>query len=72
MRRKQKFVALSAAKENYITTSMASYEEIWLRNIFRELFEQVLDTTMIYCNSKSGIRLAENPIFHENSKHIEI
>ena len=28
--------------------------------------------TIIYCDNKIRIRLAENPVFHDKSKHIEI
>jgi len=35
-------------------------------------FEHVLDTTVILCDNQSGIRLSENPIFHDCSKHIDI
>ena len=27
---------------------------------------------MIYCDNQSYIKLSENPIFHDNSKHIDI
>lgn len=56
----------------YIVASMATYKEFWLRKPFGELFDQVLDTTMMYSNKKSVIRLAENLTFHDKSKHIEI
>lgn len=72
MSMKQKFVALSIAKVEYISTSMASCEAIWLRNLFGELFEQVLDTIVIYCDNKSRICLAENLVFHDKAKHIEV
>lgn len=72
MSRKQKSVALSTAKVEYIVASMVSCEAVWLRKLFGELFEQVLDATMIYCDNKSGICLAENPMFHDKSKHIKI
>lgn len=42
MSRKQKYVELSTTKVEYIVTIMASCEEVWLRNNFGELFEQVL------------------------------
>lgn len=51
---------------------MASCEAVWLRKLFGELFEQVPDTIVIYCDNKSGIRLAENLLFHDKSKHIDI
>eukprot|EP00253_Pinus_taeda_P002672 PITA_02672 len=72
MSRTQNSVALSTAEAEYIAASMASCEAIWLRKLFGELFEKVLDTTMIFCDKKSGICLAENPVFHDKSKHIEI
>ncbi len=48
MSRKQKSVALSAVEVEYVAASMASYEAVWLRKLFGELFEHVLDTTVIY------------------------
>eukprot|EP00253_Pinus_taeda_P014322 PITA_14322 len=72
MSRKQNYVALSTVEAEYIATSTASREAVWLRKLFGELFEQVPDTTIIYCNNKSGIRLAKNLVFHHKSKHIEI
>jgi len=72
MSRKQKSVALSTIETEYIATSMACCEAIWLRKLFSELFEHVLDTTMISCDNQSGIHLSENPVFHDRSKHIDI
>lgn len=69
---KQKFVALSTAEVEYIIASMASCEAIWMRKLFGELFKHVLDTTVIYCDNKSEIRLVENLVFHDKSKQIEI
>ena len=51
---------------------MASYEVVWLRKLFGELFKKVLDTTVIYCDNKSRICLEKNHVFHDKSKHIEI
>lgn len=65
MSREQTPVALSTAKVKYIAASMARCEAIWLKKFFGELFEQVLDTTVIYCNNNSGIQLAENLVFHD-------
>jgi len=72
MSKKQKLVALSTAEAEYIAASMASYEAIWLRKLFSELFGHVLDTTVILCDNQSGIQLSENPMFHDRSKHIDI
>eukprot|EP00253_Pinus_taeda_P029244 PITA_29244 len=72
MSRKWKLVALSTTEAEYIAASMASCEAVCLRKLFGELFQRVLDTTIIYCDNKSEIRLAKNPVFHDKSKHIEI
>ena len=72
MSRKQKSVALSATEAEYIAASMACCEAVWLRKLFNELFGHVLDTTVILCDNQSGIRLSENPVLHDRSKHIDI
>ena len=65
-------VDLSTVEVEYIATSMACCEAIWLRNIFSELFRHVLDTIVILCHNQSGIQLSENLVFHNRSKHIDI
>ena len=47
MSKKQKSVALSTTKAEYIAASIASYEFVWLRKLFSELFGHVLDTMVI-------------------------
>ena len=36
------------------------------------LFNLELDTTRILCDNQSCIKMIENPVFHDRSKHIEI
>ena len=36
------------------------------------LFEYDLEATVVHCDNQSGIRLSENPVFHDWSKHIDI
>ena len=35
------------------------------------LFDLEMDVTCIYCDNQSCIKLFENPVFHDKSKHIE-
>ena len=35
-------------------------------------FSQRMDPTVIYCDNQSCIKLSENPVFHDRSKHIDI
>eukprot|EP00253_Pinus_taeda_P033318 PITA_33318 len=70
--RKQWLVALSSAKAEYMVVSQVACEAIWMRKILVGLFDQRMDPTVIYCDNQSCIKLSENPIFHDRSKHINI
>ena len=56
----------------YITACSASCEAIWLQMLMSGLFNMELDTTVILCDDKSCIKMTENLVFHDKSKHIEI
>jgi hypothetical protein len=36
------------------------------------LFDQVLDSTVIYCDNQSCVKISDNPVFHDRSKDIKI
>ena len=55
-----------------MVASQASCEAIWLRKLLVGLFGRELRPTVIYCDNQSCIKLSENPVFHDQSKHIEI
>ena len=70
--RKQSSIALCMAEAEDIAAFSASCEAIWLRKLMSGLFNLELDTTMILCDNLSCIKMKENPVFHDKSKHIEI
>eukprot|EP00253_Pinus_taeda_P020153 PITA_20153 len=70
--RKQQSVALSSAEAEYMAASLASCEAIWLRKMLFGLFGQPLRPSVIYCDNQSCIKLTDNPVFHDRSKHIGI
>ena len=70
--RKQTSVALSTTEAEYIAACAASSEVVWLRKILSGLFDLQLEATWIYCDNQSCIKLSENLVFHNKSKHIEI
>ena len=49
--KKWKLVALSTAEAEYISACMACCEVTWLQKLFSELFEHVLDATVILCDN---------------------
>ena len=69
---KQWSVALNTTKVEYITTNVASCEAVWLRKLLAGLFDLELEPTLIYCDNQSCVKLSENLLFHDKSKHIEI
>jgi hypothetical protein len=70
--RKQSSIALSTAEVEYIAACSASCEAIWLRNLLTGLFDLEMRETVILCDNQSCIKMTENPVFHDRSKHIEI
>jgi len=55
-----------------MAASLASCEAVWLRKMLFSLFGECLEPTLIYCDNQSCIKLTENPVFHDRSKHIDI
>jgi hypothetical protein len=69
---KHKSVALNTAEAEYITDCDACTEAVWLHKLVSGLSDQVLNSTVIYCDDQSYVKLSENLVFHDRSKHIEI
>ena len=65
-------MALSTTEVEYVAACSASCEAVWLRKLLSNLFDLQLDATCIYCNNQICLKLTENPVFHDKSKHIEI
>eukprot|EP00253_Pinus_taeda_P031281 PITA_31281 len=70
--RKQRSIALSSVKAEYMAASQDACEAIWMWKILVGLFRQRVDPTMIYCDNHNCIKLSENLVFHDRSKHIDI
>ena len=65
-------MALSTAEAEYVVACSGSCEAVWLRKLLSDLFDLQLDATFIYYNNQSCVKLSENVVFLEKSKHIEI
>jgi hypothetical protein len=70
--RKQSSIFFSTIEVEYIVACSASCEAIWLRNLLTGLFDLEMEVTVILCDNQSYIKMMNNPVFHDNSKHIEI
>ena len=70
--RKKFYVALSTTETEYVISCSTSCEKVWLRKLMCDLFHLQLDATFIHCDNQSCVKLSENIVFHDKSKHIEI
>jgi hypothetical protein len=67
---RQKTVALSSTQAEYMAASSATRELLWLRKLMSELHHPQ-DTTVIHCDNQGCIALANNPTYHQRTKHID-
>lgn len=68
---KQDVVSHSSAEVEYRSMAEASREIKWLRRLLHDLGSSLKDPVRLFCDSKSAIYIATNPVFHERTKHVE-
>ena len=67
----QHVVALSTTEAEFMATTEAFKEGIWLKGILNEI-QMKAGKVNVYSDSQSSIHLCRNPVYHERSKHIDI
>jgi hypothetical protein len=70
--KKQTCVATSTTHAEYIALYTATKEVIWCRRLLAAVGEIQPGPTIVHSDSQSAMRLAINPEFHANTKHIDI
>ncbi|PKU73330.1 Retrovirus-related Pol polyprotein from transposon TNT 1-94 [Dendrobium catenatum] len=70
--KKQTTVARSSTEAEYRALASAATEVIWTRTLLQELGHPQSEPTKLYCDNISAIALANNPVFHARTKHIEV
>ncbi|KAK1431533.1 hypothetical protein QVD17_07993 [Tagetes erecta] len=70
--KKQTTVALSSTEAEYIAATGATCQALWLRRVLKDLGYTQEEPTIIYCDNKSTINLAKNPITDGRTRHIDI
>lgn len=68
--KKQRTVALSSVEAEYMALSEAAREATCIRNFFKEIGMSMALT--ISCDNQGALQLAENPVHHSRTKHIDI
>ncbi|KAI3706786.1 hypothetical protein L6452_24752 [Arctium lappa] len=70
-RKKQNSVSTSTTKVEYVAAGSCCAQVLWMRNQLLDYYLQ-LSKIQIYCDSTSAIAIANNPVLHSKTKHIEI
>ena len=47
-------------------------EVLWLKRVLEELKQPFSLPMRLYCDNKSAISIAHNPVLHDRTKHVEI
>jgi hypothetical protein len=69
--KKQNSVALSTAKIEYVATGQCCAQLFWMRQTLWN-FGYNLSKVPLLCDNESAICLADNPVEHNCTKHIDI
>lgn len=70
--KKQSIVSRSSSEAKYRALALAACEIQWLFYHFEVLEVHFEEAIVLFTDSKSAIAIAENLVFHERTKHIEI
>ncbi|KAA0046033.1 cysteine-rich RLK RECEPTOR-like protein kinase [Cucumis melo var. makuwa] len=70
--KKQSVVARSSAEAEYRAMSLGICEEIWLQKVLSDLHQECETPLKLFCDNKAAISIANNPVQHDKTKHVEI
>ena len=70
--KKQNVVARSSAEAEFRAMAQDIYELLWLKIILEDLRIKSDNPMRLYCDNKSAISIAHNPVQHDRTKHIEV
>ncbi|GAB1609461.1 hypothetical protein Ahia01_001231700 [Argonauta hians] len=70
--RKQPTIALSSCEAEYMATCSATQEGVYLTSLMNEVFKTNQTNFILFCDNQGTISLANNPVKHQRSKHIDI
>jgi hypothetical protein len=70
--KKQLTIALSSTEAEYRGAAIAACEVVWLQKLLLDLGQSMDVPVVIYCDNISSILLANNPVYHARTKHIEV
>ncbi|GJY38321.1 ribonuclease H-like domain-containing protein [Tanacetum coccineum] len=70
--KKQSTLSRSSAKAEYRSMASVTCEIMWIVKIMKDLNVDNLIPANLYCDNKSAIQIAANPVMHEKTKHFDL
>ncbi|KAJ9542625.1 hypothetical protein OSB04_029131 [Centaurea solstitialis] len=70
--KKQSVVSRSSAEAEYRAMASTVSEVIWVRWLLSELRVDISSPTPLFCDNQAARHIANNPVFHERTKHVEM
>ena len=70
--KKQTTISLSSTEAEYVAAVRATQEAIWIHTFLFKIGHPLKEPINFYVNNQSAIKLVENPVAHDCTKHIDI
>ena len=70
--RLQSIVALSTTEAEFVASTSAGQEIVWLRNLFHELGYTIPSASPLPIDNRSALSVAKNPEHHGRMKHLDL
>jgi hypothetical protein len=70
--KKQPTISRSSTESEYRALAIASAELCWIRTLLKDLGIFLSHTPILWYDNVSALAIASNPVFHAQTKHIEV
>nr|XP_043639756.1 uncharacterized mitochondrial protein AtMg00810-like [Erigeron canadensis] len=70
--KKQSVVSRSSAEAEYRAMATTVSEVLWMRWLLKDFEINLTEATPLYCDNEAARHIANNPVFHERTKHVEM
>nr|GEW06400.1 putative reverse transcriptase, RNA-dependent DNA polymerase, Gag-polypeptide of LTR copia-type [Tanacetum cinerariifolium] len=70
--KKHSVVSRSSAEAEYRAMASTVSEIIWVRWLLKDMQVQLTTPTSLFCDNQAARHIANNPVYHERTKHVEM